>query len=87
MTNRVIHCSNISQSNSFVKHASLPQAVRSIGSQWQLQFYTLQKRMFTILYSVISPTILILWKNTRGDPEIRGKRSPFLRRLTNRAEN
>ena len=24
---------------------------------------------------------------TRGDPEIRGKRSPFLHRLTNRAEN
>ena len=24
---------------------------------------------------------------TRGDPEIRGKRSPFLHRLNNRAEN
>ena len=28
-----------------------------------------------------------MYVNTRGDPEIRGKRSPFLYRLTNRAEN
>ena len=27
------------------------------------------------------------YTHTRGDPEIRGKRSPFLHRLTNRAEN
>ena len=32
-------------------------------------------------------TSLHLIQCTRGDPEIRGKRSPFLQRLINRAEN